>query len=437
MDEKFLHYLWKFRLLHSQLRLVSGEALTVLHPGDHNHDGGPDFFNARIRLGSTTWAGNVEIHGKSSDWFRHGHQLDKAYESVILHVVFEHDREVMASGNRIIPTLEVKNQYPETMLHHYRCLMSGNYWIPCHALLNSLDRREFSPWMTVLAIERLQKKAKEISLLWNSCAQDWEESFYRFMSLNFGFRINSLPFELLAKALPWKFLSRQRNDLFRIEALLFGMSGLISSGSKDCYPLSLYAEFEFLRDKYQLRPVHPGLWKFLRLRPSNFPTIRLSQWAAFLNGNQSSLFEMLNVSDLSAWYEKLGVSASAYWDDHFIFDKISVSKPKIMGKSSIDLLIINALVPYLFFYSRQKALPAMAAKAISILEQLPAENNSLMKLWEKEGMPVKSALCTQALIHLKHDYCDVKRCLECRIGLKILKTESHEITNIDQGLPVV
>jgi hypothetical protein len=437
MDERFFHYLWKFRLLFPQLRLTSGEILTVLHPGDYNRDGGPDFFNARIRIGDTTWAGNIEIHGKSSDWFRHGHHLDKAYENVVLHVVVENDREVRTENNRLLPTLEIKDQYPETLIRHYRGMMSGQRWIPCQLLLNDLNKQDISLWMTVLILERLEKKARFILPLFNSCGDDWEETLYRFLAYNFGFRINGLPFELLAKSLPLKFLTRQGNSLFRKEALLFGMSGLLSQNAKDDYPRALAREFQFLRDKYQLSPISSGLWKFLRLRPSNFPTIRLSQWAAFLHQHEGNLFEMLCAEDLSAWHEKFRVKASVYWDDHFIFDKHSYPKPKLLGESSIDLIIMNALVPFLFFYSRQKSDKALADKVLLFLEQLPGEINFDIKMWENAGLSVRTALHTQALIQLKRNYCDVKRCLECRIGHKILKTKWYEKSSNDKGLPVI
>jgi len=437
MDEQFFHYLWKFRLLNPDLRLITGESLTVLHPGEHNKDGGPDFFNARIRIGNTTWAGNVEIHGKSSDWFRHGHQHDTAYETIVLHVVYEHDREIRSRKNEGIPTLELKDQYPEMLFLNYRSMMMSRQWIPCYRMLSGSYHQDFSFWAPVLSLERLMGKMEGILSLWVSCGDDWEETFYRHLASNFGFRINALPFELLAKSLPLKILTRQGDQLFRKEALLYGMSGLIGPGSRDDYPLSLWSEFDYLKDKYNLHPLAPGLWKFLRLRPFNFPTIRISQWAAFLNINKGNLFDMLCVNNISELKENFRLVASAYWDNHFTFDRSSPPRPKIMGQSTIDLLIINALVPFLFFYSRQNGDPSLAEKAIRFLEQLPGEVNFEIKEWEKAGMPVKTALTTQALLHLKRHYCDSKRCLECRIGNKILKTDSHEKERIDKGLPVV
>ncbi len=437
MEEQFLHYLWKFRLLNLQLRLLSGEPLTVLHPGVYNHDGGPDFFNARIRIGQTTWAGNVEIHGKASDWYRHGHHRDKAYDNIVLHVVYESDQEVKTSDSHLIPTLELKQQYPAHLLSHYQNMMTSHQWIPCYALLKDLNKQELSVWMTVLALERLKKKSETIYPLWDSCGKDWKESFYRFMSLNFGFRINALPFELLAKALPFKVMTRQGYDLFLLESLLYGMSGLILPGVRDDYPKALKREFDFFREKYQLQPISSGLWKFLRLRPGNFPTIRLSEWAAFLHHHQENLFDFLLENDLEVWRKALSVKASVYWNEHFIFDKKSAYKPKILGESSINLLIVNALLPFLFFYSRQKSVPTLSDRALQMLDLLPAENNRELSLWKNGGIATNSALDTQALIQLKRTYCDFKRCLECRIGHQIMKNKTHEKNQLDQGLPLL
>ena len=437
MDEQFFHYLWKFRLLNPDLRLTTGESITILNPGDYNHDGGPDFFNARIRIGTTTWAGNVEIHGKSSDWFRHGHQHDKAYDTIILHVVYQQDKEIRSQNNDLIPTLELKGQYPEALSLNYRSIILSQQWIPCYSMMSVYPKHEFSLWAPGLVMERLQQKMRGICSLWESCGKDWEEALYRYLSLSFGFRINGLPFELLAKSLPLKIIIRHGDELFRKEALLFGMSGLVGPGLKDDYPLALQSEFEYLSKKYNLHPIPKGLWKHLRLRPSNFPCIRISQWAAFLNHNRGNLFNMLEVNDVMEWTEKFGVVASEYWDDHFTFDRLSPHSPKEMGTASIYLLIINALVPFLFFYSNLQGNPGLAEKALLFLDQLPGETNAEIKEWAKAGMPVKTALNTQALLHLKRHYCDAKRCLECRIGNRILKAESHEKERNDQGLPVL
>jgi len=423
MNEEFLHYLWKFRLLNPQLLTTSGEPLVVLHPGNHNKESGPDFFNARLKIGTTTWAGNVEVHLCTSDWQRHRHHLDKAYQNIILHVVYRNDRCSGCGPETAIPTLVIKDQFPENILQRYQQMMKDHQWIPCYNLLKETNLPEFDLWSTSLAVERLMAKSENMKRLWNSCANDWEEAFYRFLARNFGFRINALPFELLSKSLPLKVLKRHKGNRLQLEALLFGQAGMLEAGFRDAYPMQLYQEYRHLADKYRLRPLLPASWKYLRLRPSNFPTIRISQFAATLADGPMDFFDSLVNASFVELCELFSLKASAYWDDHYLFDRASRSRPKILGRSSVALLVINAIAPFLFFYGLEKGESSLREKALNLLESVPGEMNSDIQYWKQTGLPHHTALQTQSLIQLKQCYCDSKLCLECRIGIKLLKSQ--------------
>jgi len=424
MDEEFLHYLWKFRLLNLEIKTVSGDPVVVLYPGDHNKDSGPDFINARVKIGETTWAGNVEIHILSSDWFRHGHHNDKAYENIILHVVYQIEHHVNAKQVLKIPTLEMMNQFPRHILERYDLMMRNHLWIPCINLLENTKRPEFTLCTPSLVLERILLKCEEIRRFWEWCGHDWEETFYRFLSTNFGFRINGLPFELLAKSLPLNLIKRHAGNVLQLEALLFGQAGLLNSDYKDPYPVLLSSEYRFFKNKYGIASIPGTAWKFLRLRPSNFPTIRISQFAAFIQSTGGRFFQLLDSSSIVEIQNKFNLSASRYWNDHYIFDRISSEQVKIMGHSSRTLLIINGVVPFLFFIGLEKGLVNYREKAMNLLESLSGESNSDITRWKKCGMEVDNALKTQALTQLKRSYCDKKRCLECRLGIAILRRKA-------------
>jgi len=431
MKEEFLHYLWKFRLLNLDLKTLAGDPVVVLQPGDHNTDGGPDFFNARVKIGETIWAGNVEIHISSSDWFRHGHQYDKAYENIILHVVYQFEINPDMLQILTIPTLEIMNQFPNKIQYQYELLMHNNFRIPCTNLINAELQSEFSLWTPSLIMERFLEKCEEIRRNWESCDYDWEETLYRFLATNFGFRINALSFELLAKSLPLKLIKRHIGNIIQLEALLFGQSGLLNTDYTDTYPVLLSSEYCFLKNKYGIIPISGVTWKFLRLRPSNFPTIRISQLASFIQSTGGRFFQLLESSSLREIQSSFDLLASPYWDDHFLFDRLSPKRVKLMGKSSKSLLIINGVVPFLFFIGLEKGIATYREKAINLLESISAEKNIDIDRWKKVGLEANNALQTQALIQLKRAYCDKKRCLECRLGIKILqyKIDSDNLKN--------
>ena len=417
MNEEFLSYVWKSRLLRQNLTTESGDVLVVLHPGEQNSDGGPDFFNARLRIGDTVWAGNVEIHVRASQWYKHGHHIDHAYDSAILHVVYEADIPVHHPDGSPMQTLVVKDGYPGSIYDRYRQLMLNQQWIPCYNQLLAGAGFDFELWAPGLAVERLVLKADNIRQLWYKCLNDWEEAFYQHMACSFGLKINSLPFELLAKSLPLKIVRKHCDNRFQLEALFFGQSGLIGNWCRDEYPAALLQEYLFLQKKYNLLQIPAGTWKFLRLRPVNFPTVRISQWVDFLGSTHARFFDLLEGSSYHEVMESLNICASGYWDTHYVFDKPASFRKKTIGKGSVDLLVINGIVPFLFFYGLEKDLPLLREKSLCFLEQVRGEYNSEISNWAATGLPTGNALQTQSLLHLKKFYCDKRRCLECRIGM--------------------
>lgn len=422
INEKVIQYLWKYRLLNPELITESGEPLIVLHPGEQNSDGGPDFFNARIRLGNTIWAGNVEIHVKASDWFRHNHQSDRAYDNTVLHVVYDADSNVAMLDGQLLPTLKVKGRFNPSFLNRYHQIMEAKEWIPCASHIRDLEGAGFNFWAAGLAIERLEQKSFTIKRLFQASRGDWLETYYIYLAICFGFKINALPFELLATSLPLKHLLSGCENLFRLEALLFGQAGMLTKHFTDNYPVKLSDEYEFLKAKYRITPISEGIWKFLRLRPANFPTIRISQFSRFIHSTRGDFFCLLENRPITELQDLFRITASAYWNNHFVFDKISpAQESKIIGPLSINLLIINAVVLFKFFYGLEMNIPSMRESALEMLEQLKSENNSEMDRWRSVGLTPQNALHSQALKHLKSAYCEKRRCLECRIGEKILR----------------
>jgi hypothetical protein len=420
MTEEFLHYLWKYRLLDPELSTVSGEPLVVLQPGEHNTDGGPDFFNARLKINGTTWAGNVEIHLKASAWYKHRHQHDPSYDNVILHTVFENDMDVKRRSEEKIPTLVLKGRFPGYIYERYRDFQENLSWIPCEQAIGRLDPFIFEQWIPALAVEKMEEKIILLKRSLEASKFDWEETFYRNLARSFGFRINAQPFELLARSLPWKLLQKHRDNLFQLEALLFGQAGMLDQDFSEEYPRLLQQEYHFLKEKYNLEGIPGSLWKFLRLRPSNFPAIRIAQFASLIHLTKDLYPAMLECRDPREIARLFEVQASGYWDTHFLFGRCSVLKTKILGIASIRLLTVNLVAPFLFLYGEVKALQSYKEKGLALLELLPPESNADISRWMGIGVPAPDALHTQALLHLKSRFCDKKRCLECRIGNQLL-----------------
>ena len=422
--EDFLHYVWKFRLFDRvNLQTNDGEELEVLSAGLHNSDSGPDFQNARIRIGNTVWAGNVEVHLSSSDWQKHGHTTDNAYDNVTLHVVYRDDEPLVLANGRRVPTLELQNRIPADLYNRYHTLIFGNQTIiPCEASIGSVDDITMYNWLTRVLVERLEKRSAAVFAALNKNRGDWEETFYQFLAANFGFKTNSLPFELLAKSLPQNILAKHKNNPLQIEALLFGQAGFLNSDMVDEYPQKLKKEYEFLQKKYQLTPVENHLWKFMRLRPQNFPTIRLAQFAALVvrsNHLFSKLLEIKDVKGLRDMFTEIKVNP--YWENHYRFDAESAPSTKNLGQASIDILLLNTLALFLFSYGKHNQIQHFINRSLQLLEYLPAENNKIVADFTTLGVKIKTAFESQALLELKNNYCNYKKCLHCGVGNKILK----------------
>ena len=421
--EDFLHYVWKFRLFDNKdLTTTTGDALEVFSAGLHNTDSGPDFHNARLKIGDTTWAGNVELHLSSSDWQKHNHNTDNAYANVILHVVYRDDETLVLPDGRRVPTLELKDRIPAELYSRYHTLIFGERTIiPCEASIKTVDDFTLRTWFTRVLIERLEKRAETISATLQTNRGDWEETFYQNLAANFGFKINAAPFELLARSLPQNILAKHKNPL-QVEALIFGQAGFLNVDFEDVYPQSLKKEYEFLRKKFNLTPIENHLWKFMRLRPANFPTIRLAQFAALIVNSNHLLSKVLDTRDISGLRALFtNINVNPYWEDHFRFDKASKPSSKNLGAASIDILLLNTIVLFLFSYGKHHGQQHFIDRALKILENLPGEQNNIVADFESLGIKTTSAFETQALLELKNYYCNYKKCLQCSVGNKILK----------------
>lgn len=425
MNEEFLHYLWKYKLFNKKLKTTVGEEVQLIKSGLHNHDAGPDFFNARIKIGDTLWAGNVEIHIDASDWFLHNHDSDPNYDNIILHVVYRNNQnEIKRKNGNPIPTAVVEDHFEKRLYDRYRDFMENLNWIPCEKSLPIAEPIIIKSWLERILISRLEKKSADIQIQLKNNGFNWEETFYQRLARNFGFRLNGDNFERLARSLPLKHLAKHKDDLSQLEALLFGQSGLIERNLKDEYGNQLQKEYGFLRKKFNLEPIEGYTWRFLRLRPSNFPTIRIAQFAALINRSSALFSKILEAKSADEINVLFNVEASTYWSQHYVFDKKSVNRQKKLGANAINLILINTVIPFIFVFGKTRLKEAYTSKALLFLEQLTGELNRITKQWKNLGMPVDSAFQSQALMQLKEEYCDNKKCLECRIGDHLLRKET-------------
>jgi hypothetical protein len=422
MTEELLHHLWKFRLFDQfELKTTSNESIDILKTGEHNQDAGPDFFNSKIKIADTVWAGNVEVHTLASDWKKHAHQYDRSYDNIILHVVYQADQQVYRSSGEPIPTLEIKTRIAPSYYRNYLRFKSSNDWIPCEKQVHTVPAIVLNASMDRLLVERLEEKSTLIRNMLNLNKMNWEETFYQVLARNFGFKTNALPFELLAKSISLLVLGRHKSSLLQIEALLFGQAGFLEQHFEDRYPQQLQNEYVFLKQKFRLAPIDNHLWKFLRLRPVNFPTIRIAQFAALVNGSIHLFSKIMETEKLNELKELLNIDVSAYWRSHYLFDKRSADRRKKLGEESIQNLIINTIIPFLFVYGKAKADETYVERALQFMEELEGESNSIITKWRSLNMPVEKAYATQALLQLKNKYCDHKKCLQCSIGNYLLK----------------
>ena len=422
MTEAFLHYLWKNRLfgfLDSQT--TDGEPLKIVFPGYHNKDAGPDFKQAVIWIGDMKWAGDVEVHIRSSDWYRHKHQEDEKYKSVILHVVYEHDMVVERTPNEQYPTLELKGRISDDMFQRYQDLVDSPETLACGHDLENINPLTLRSCLSSLAIDRLLRKQGAVMEVVKDCAYDWTEALYRLLAVSFGFKTNADAFELLAKSLPYKIIAKHSDSELQVNALLFGQAGLLEVPELDVYYDSLKYEYDYLRYKYQLMPIGERHWKLLRLRPQNFPCMRLAQFSSLLVGTPNLMNAFIRFESVDQLKKQLSVSAGSYWRTHYHFGKMTSEHGVSMGETAVSSLLINTLVPFLFGYYRFSGQDGLMEKPVYILEQLPFENNLLTRVFQDTPFPRESALDSQALIEMQTNFCKKKRCIECTVGEKVIR----------------
>jgi Protein of unknown function (DUF2851) len=402
MREDFLHYLWRTRRFDlTDLKTTKGETINIQNFGEHNHNAGPDFLNATIRIGDTTWAGNVEMHVKASEWSQHKHQNDKAYNNVILHVVFEENEHIFKENTEGVATLELRERIPEGIAQKYWSLMHNEHWIPCQQQFYTVSELTKTLWMERLLVERLEEKTEAIATSLYQNKMDWEETFYQFIARSFGAKVNAEPMEWLARSLPHRVLAKHKNNLFQVESLIFGQSGLLDKGFEDEYPTLLTKEHAFLSHKHQLTPIETVAWKFSKLRPNNFPTIRLAQLASLVHQSTHLFSKVLESDSIENIKSLFDVKISAYWHTHYTFDTPSVLRPKTIGDDALNLIIINTIAPFLFYYGKLKKEETIKDRAFAFLEQLKPESNNITEGWQRLGLEPKSAYNSQALIQLK------------------------------------
>ena len=423
MKEEFLHFIWVNKLFQADsLWTDDGEPIRILNQGRHNAHSGPDFFDARIRIGKTLWAGNIEIHLKASDWNRHGHQNDPSYRNTILHVVAVSDMQVCNDLGSKIPALVIR--WPDWITRNYEILERSQDWIACAAFLYQVDPFRIKFFLNGIVIERLTLKIEAIRKVLSETKEDWGETFYCMLARSFGLRENALPFEMLARSLPQSVLAHHHDSLFQLEALLFGQSGLLGEELfGDDYYLELRKEYRFLAMKYGLKPIEGHLWKFMRMHPGNFPTIRIAQFAALIYRSRGLFTAVIEASNLEELKQLFTLVASDYWNNHYSFNKSSVNRKKVFGDQIFNLIVINVVVPFYFLFGDNQNKLILKDRALEILEQLPAENNRLIDRWAEAGISAGNALESQALLQLQRNYCEPKRCLDCTIGHKIIVHE--------------
>ncbi|WP_270348061.1 DUF2851 family protein [Bacteroides intestinalis] len=421
--ELLLHYVWKHKIFPlKMLRTTTGKPVEVIDAGLPNTNAGPDFFNAKLKIDGTLWVGNVEVHTVASDWMRHGHDKDVAYDNVILHVAETVDCEVFRANGASVPQLQLS--CPEPIRRHYTELSHAEIYPPCYSILASLPKLTVHSWLSALQVERFEQKARVIAARLEHCNNHWEDVFFITLSRNFGFGLNGDAFEAWANHLPFRAIDKHRDNLFQVEAFFFGQAGLLDEElpDEDEYYRKLQKEFSYLQHKFELSAPMPATqWRFLRLRPGNFPHVRLAQLASLYYRERSLFSRIMEAETLEAVRKLLTVSTSPYWEEHFNFKKTSPRQEKQVGKNAQNLIVINTVIPFLYAYGLHKADEALCERATRFLESLKAEDNHIIRHWSGAGLPVSTAADSQALLQLQKEYCDKKDCLRCRFGFEYLR----------------
>ena len=421
MQEDFLHYIWKFKKFETQnLKTECGELVVLKSVGQHNFNSGPDFFNAKLKIGEQLWAGNVEIHVKSSDWYLHNHEMDAAYDNVILHVVWEHDTDIFRKDNTSIPTLVLKKYIDFTLLNNYKKLFAKqNRWINCEQDFATVDRFVLANWLERLYFERLERKSATVQELLEQSKNDWEAVLFKMIAKNFGLKVNGDAFFSLAQSVDFSVVRKTQSDLKNLEALFFGQANLLLEPVEETYFIDLSKAYCFLKQKFQLKENQVLPLQFFRLRPPNFPTIRLSQLANLYYEHQNLFSKVIALDQLEDFYSLFKVSTSLFWETHFTFQKVSKPSKKIITKAFTDLLLINTILPLKLCYAKQKGLDVNDS-IIKIVSKIHSEKNNITEAFNQLKKVSESALESQALIELKTEYCTKNKCLQCAVGNALL-----------------
>lgn len=428
MQESFLHFIWQFQYFNKQeLRTCDAENLNILHPGSLNSDAGPDFNNSRLLVGEILWHGHVEIHRKSSEWDLHRHQADPSYNKVILHVVWENDKPVFRKDGTAIPTLEMKNRIDKTLIEKYNALCNNLNPVPCANQISTVEEIIRISMLEKALLERLENKSRFARKLYVLNNNDWESTAYQLLAKNFGFKINSDAFLQLSQIVPLKILRKEADSLLKLEAILFGQAGFLAYRIDDPYYKELQKAYLFLSHKYKLgsAKIQKHAWKFLRLRPANFPSLRIAQFAALIYETPSIFSILKEEITYKKLYASLKVKPSAYWVNHYDFGKPTSKAVHAMGKDSIENLILNTVVPILVAIAHVQDQQHYIERAIDFLQQLPPEKNRITRLWDSLGIHVSNGFDSQALIETYNNYCSKKRCLSCTIGTSLVKDQNH------------
>ena len=421
MKEDFLHYVWQYKKFDfSNLTTAAGELLTITNCGNYLQQTGPDFFNAQIVIGNQKWAGNIEIHIKSSDWYLHHHEKDSNYDNVILHVVWEHDTPVFRKNNSEIPVLELKKYVSKEILESYKALTSPKAWIYCESQIANIDKFVFKNWQERLFIERLERKYIPIEQLLLETENDWEAILFCMLAKNFGLNTNGETFLKIAKSIPFSIVRKESYEVTNLESLLFGTANLFPVDVQDNYTKDLKKRFEYIFQKYRLKKVIIEPVQFFKHRPDNFPTIRLAQLAMLYHKNHNLFSKVIVAKTLKELHQLFGISISDYWQTHYQFDKESLKKKKQFSKSFVDLLVINTIVPIQFAYAKSQGKEA-SDSLLDLLREVAAEKNIIIEKFSNFGIKSKNAFETQSLLQLKNEYCNHSKCLQCAVGIQLLK----------------
>ena len=422
MKEEFLHYLWQFKKMNClNLKTVSGEEITIIKTGDYFQNSGPDFFNAQLIIGNQKWAGTVEIHLRSSDWYLHQHEKDENYSNVILHVVWEHDAPVFSKNNVEVPVLELKNYVSKETIESYTKLKQKKSWIFCENQIKDISEVIFKNWQERLFLERLERKSNLIELVLSKTKNDWEATLFCLLAKNFGLNVNGEVFFKMAQNIPFSIIRKEHFEVENLEALFFGFCSLFSIDMEDSYAKDLFQRYEYSKEKYQLKNMVYEPLQFFKLRPDNFPTIRLAQLAMLYHKQNHLLDQIINSKSIQDYYQLFNVSVSPYWQTHYMLDKTSAKKTKKLSKSFIDLVIINTVVPFLFAYFKSQGKDNVEF-LLELMQQIAPEKNNIVDKFSLFGIPSKNAFHTQALLQLKNEYCNPSKCLQCAVGIELLKS---------------